>query len=366
MNNIYVLSNSENIISDIKESLLPIGNIRVEGNNSLEIGLDIINNIIPDILILGEDLNFDDIRRVSRAIKTNKRIDNIPLVFCMNKPDASKIDSLFKEKLVDDCLILSSTVSEKRFEIERLIELKRLREELNKNNSELLYLQSEIATYERKRHYLDKKVKEENSEVVANMMHKIRTYLTSIKGGVEILLNNNLEEKDKENMKNIIRKNISNFEEFMNSEDLTRKEEKKSTQPTIAQLKIIYDNVLKRAQFNARNNSVFIFLKPLEKDYSVLANIDDLEFGFESILNGLIYSAKTGSVIKSEVEPQNMRNLLAISFKLKKSSFVRERFESYIQSHYEALKFLPQQNNKLEISEDTDNLTIRFYLLRLS
>ncbi len=366
MNSIYILSNSEDIISSIKESLSPLSELRIEGITSLKLGLDIINSMAPDILILGGDLSFDEIERVSREIRGNKRVENIPIVFSMNNPDASKIDLLFKGKLVDDCLILRSTIPEKRFRIEKLIELKKLREELEKYKSEALYLQSEIATYERKRYYLDRKSNKENKEALINLMHKIRTYLTGIKGGVEILLNNKLSEKENEDIVALIRRNISELEEFINSEDLTTREEKKSLQPTVIQFKGIFDDVAKRAQLEARKNSISLFLKPLDKDYSVLANAEDLEFGLESILKGLIYSAKTGSIIRGEVKPQNAGNLLEISLKIKKDSLVREKFEEYIELHNEALKFLPQQNNKLEISEDFNNLTIRLYLLRLS
>jgi len=363
---IYILTSSNNVLDDIKESLEPLSYLRVEGISSLDMGLDIINEVPPDILLLGEDLGLDEIARISKEIRKNKKLENIPLVYTANDPDSSKIEILLKKSLADDCFLLRYNIAEKKFRIDRLLELKRLREGIERYKIENLYFQSEIAAHERRRYYLDKKRNKESKEALVNMMHKIRTFLTGIKGGMEILLKNELQDEDRENIKTLISRNFSELEEFINSMDLVKMEEKRSLQPRIAQFKNIFDEVFKRAQFEARKKSISLFLEPLKKNYSVLSDAEALEFGFESILRGLIYSTKSGSIIKGEVRPQNVGNLLEVSIWLSEDSINREEFEKYIEYHPEALEFLSLQKNKIEIFEEQQNTILRFYLPQLS
>jgi signal transduction histidine kinase len=363
---IYVLTNSKNVLDSIKESLEPISFIKVIGEVSLGKGLDFIDKSPPDIILLGEDFNLDEVAQIREELNKNRKINNIPVVYSINTPDASKVDLLFKNNLVDDYFPLNYNLSERELRITKLLEFKKLKEEIESLRIENLYYQSELANFERRRFYFDKKKNEENKESLINVMHKIRTFLTGIKEGIELLLGNELKGEDRENIINLIKRNIAEFEEFVNAEDLTLKEEKKNNEPKVTQFKSIFDEVSKRAQLEARKKSISLFVTPLKQDFSVLMNADDLEFGLETIINGIIHSTKSGSIIKGEVKPQQAGNLLEISFQISNDSINKSEFEQYIEHHPEITNFLFSQKNKMEILELEQNIIIRFQLLRLS
>lgn len=363
---IYIFTNSKSILDCVKESLEPIPSLRVQGLNTLDKDIDFMNEIPPDIVLLGEDLGLDEITRIKREIDKNKKLENIPVVYSANDPDSSKIDLLFKKGLVDDCLLLRYSLAEKEFKIAKLLELKKLREEAEKLRIESLYLQSELAAYERRKFYFEKKKNQVNKETLVNMMYKIRTFLTGIKGGLEVLFKNDIQGKDRENIIALVKRNIEELEKFVNSEDLTVKEEKKHRELKVAEFKSIFNEILKRAQFEARKRSISLFLELPERDFSVLSDAVELEFGLESILKGIINSARNGSIIKGEVKPQTTGNFLEFSFSMRKDSISRSALEKYVDYHPEILEFLLSQKTKLEIFESEENLNIRFYLLRLS
>lgn len=363
---IYILTNSKNVLDSIKESLEPISFIKVIGEGTLGQCLDLIDKSLPDIILLGEDLNLDEITQIRGEFNKNKKLENIPIVYSINTPDASKVDLLFKNNLVDDYFSLNNNLSEKEFRIAKLLELRKLREKIENFRIENLYYQSELANFERRRFYLDKNKEKDNKESLINIMHKIRTYLTGIKEGIELLLGNKVDGEDRENVINLIKRNITEFEEFINTEDLTLKEEKKTNEPKVTQFKSIFDEVSKRAILEARKKSISIFLVPLKQDFSVISDANDLEFGLENIIQGIISSTKSGSVIKGEVKPQNEGNLLEVSFTISSDSINRNGFEKFIEHQSESIDFLLSQKNKLEILKLEQNIIIRFYLLRLS
>ena len=363
---IYILTNSKNVLDSIKESLEPIPFVKVIGEGTLGQGLDLIDKSPPDIILLGEDLNVDEITQIRGEFNKNKKLENIPVVYSLNTSDASKVDLLFKNNLVDDYFPLNYNLSERELRIAKLLELKKLKEEIGNLRIENLYYQSELANFERRRFYFDKKKNEENKESLINVMHKIRTFLTGIKGGVELLLDNEVKGEDREKIIALIKRNITEFEEFINAEDLTLKEEKKNNEPKVTQFKSIFDDISKRAQIEARKKSISLFLTPLKQDFSVLSDANDLEFGLESIMQGIIHSTKSGSIIKGDVKPQNAGNLLEVSFQISNDSINRSVFEDYIEHHPEAIDFLLAQKNKLKILEFEQNIIIRFQLLRLS
>jgi len=363
---IYILTNSKNVLDSIKESLEPIPFIKIIGGGTLGESLNFLDRLSSDILLLGEDLNLDEITQIRDVLNKNKKLDDISVVYSMTISDASKIDLLFKNNLVDDYFSLNNNLSEKEFRIAKILELRKLREEVENLRIENLYYQSELANFERRRFYLDKKKYEKNRESLINIMHKIRTYLTGIKEGIELLLGNKVDGEDRENVINLIKRNMVEFEEFINAEDLTLKEEKKINEPKVTQFKSIFDEVSKRAILEARKKSISIFLVPLKQDFSVISDANDLEFGLENIIQGIISSTKSGSVIKGEVKPQNVGNLLEVSFTISSDSINRNGFEKFIEHQSESINFLLSQKSKLEILELEQNIIIRFYLLRLS
>ncbi|MBP8708113.1 MAG: hypothetical protein KBH94_05285, partial [Caldisericia bacterium] len=124
---IYILTNSKNVLDSIKESLEPIPFIKIIGEGTLGESLDFLDRLSPDILLLGEDLNFDEITQIRDVLNKNKKLDDISVVYSMTISDASKIDLLFKNNLVDDYFSLNYNLSEKEFRIAKLLELKKLR-----------------------------------------------------------------------------------------------------------------------------------------------------------------------------------------------------------------------------------------------
>ncbi|MDD5689653.1 MAG: hypothetical protein PHQ76_05195, partial [Caldisericia bacterium] len=174
---IYILTNSKNVLDSIKESLEPIPFIKIIGGGTLGESLNFLDRLSSDILLLGEDLNLDEITQIRDVLNKNKKLDDISVIYSMTISDASKIDLLFKNNLVDDYFSLNNNLSEKEFRIAKLLELRKLRGEIENLRIENLYYQSELANFERRRFYLDKKKYEKNRESLINIMHKIRTYL---------------------------------------------------------------------------------------------------------------------------------------------------------------------------------------------
>jgi len=93
---IYILTNSKNVLDSIKESLEPIPFIKIIGGGTLGESLNFLDRLSPDILLLGEDLNLDEITQIRDVLNKNKKLDDISVVYSMTISDASKIDLLFK------------------------------------------------------------------------------------------------------------------------------------------------------------------------------------------------------------------------------------------------------------------------------
>jgi len=355
------------MLNIVKENLDSIPNISIEGIVKTSFDADLLRNINPDLFVISDDLSLDDILSIAGIIRKDRIIEHLPILFVSLVTDSSKLEWLFEHRLIDEYLMLNISLQEKIVKINLLIRLKTLSEKINNVQIENEYLKSEMSNIGRKKLYLDKKKNIEDKTYLIDLMHYIRTYLTGIKEGFKILTGEDISLKTRKTVIDLVRGNITKFEELVNDKDLTVNEEKKQKIiGGVIQIKKIFEDLSKRTQFEGRKKSISVFFELPDRDYSVLSKSDDLEFAVETLVNCFINTTKIGSVVKVAVIPQTSSSLIEISVRSGKDSIQLDEFRKNIEMYPEIIQSLSSSSERLSFFEDADFSGVKFYIPRLS
>jgi hypothetical protein len=364
----YILTKTSHMLKEITDSLKSFLLIEFEGSSYMEVSYEFIREKNPYILILSEELSMEEIEEMTEKIKTDRVADFIGIVLFVRNFNPSLWTDLLENRRIDAWIERTSSEKVNNFLLYQICDLVKIHRELTKYQINNDYLQSEISYYDRKRLYKEGLEHKERTKELIDFMHFVRTYLTGIKGGMDLILRENMGEEERKIATSLVLRNIHKIEDYINQEDFTVKEEKKSkiVQPIILKLRPLILNLEKQLIYEGRKQSISIFSDFPQSDHSILAKTPDLEILIDSLLKSCLNAVKPGSIVKLGARLLTSSNMIEFSLKSTKEAVDIERLKKEISSQYDALQILNDKDSKLELFDDTSYFGVRFYIPRLS
>jgi hypothetical protein len=356
------------MLKEITDSLKSFTSINFEGSAYVEIGYDFIREKNPFMIILSEELSRGDIDQLTEKIKTNKVAEYIGILLYVRNFNVAKWSLLLEKHRIDGWIEANDPETIQQFTIKQVFNLVKVHRELTKFQINNDYLQSEISYYDRKRVYKEGLEQKERAKDLINFMHFVRTYLTGIKGGVDLVLKENIGGEERKIATALVLRNIHKIEDYINQQDFTVKEEKKYkiAQPIILKLRPLILNLEKQLVFEGRKNSLTIFSDFPQSDHSILAKTVDTEILIDSLLKSCLNAIKAGSIVKFSVKLLSSASMIEFSLKASKEAIDISKLKAEVTAQFDALQILNDKDSKLELFDDTTYFGIRFYLPRLS
>jgi len=345
-----------------------ISSAHFEGSLFMEVSFELIREKNPYFVILSEDLPRESITTIVEKIKTDRFMDFMAVILISHDFDPVQWQGLIEKRWLDGWIDISEPEISKKFRMNRLYDLVKAQRDLAKMRINNEFLQSEISYYDRKRIYKEGLEQKERTKDLINFMHFVRTYLTGIKGGIDLIFKEQIGEEEKKLATTLVLRNIHKIEEYINEQDFTVKEEKKSkvVQPIILKLRPLLLNIEKQLIYEGRKNSISIFSEFPENDHSILAKTPDMEIIVDSLYKGFLSLVKAGSVVRIGAKLLSSASMIEFYFKVNKDSIDRESMISEINNQKDAVQFLNDKESKFELFEESNLLGMRFYLPRLA
>jgi hypothetical protein len=364
----YILTKSSVMLKEIMESLKLTSCFAFEGSSYMDVSYDFIREKNPYLVVLSEELSREDIEGLAEKIKTDRVSEFIAVVLHTRSFNATKWRILLEKNRIDAWIDANESELINSYKLQKIfdqVKLHRSTMQLRINND---YLQSEISYYDRKRMYKEGLEQKERTKELINFMHFVRTYLTGIKGGMDLVLKENIGVEEKKLATSLVLRNIHKIEDYINQQDFTVKEEKKAKtiQPIILKLRPFILNLEKQLTYEGRKKSLTIFTDFPQSDHSVLAKTPDTEILIDSLLTSCLNAVKSGSIIKLGVKLLSSASIIEFSLKANKEAVDIEQLKTEISGQYDALQILNDKDSKLELFDDTTYFGVRFYLPRLS
>jgi hypothetical protein len=364
----YILAKTNHMVKEISDSLAFFPLIYFDGSAYMEITIDVLREKNPYMVVLSEELSEQEIEAITESIRSDKTSDYIAIILYVHTFTAAKWNHLLEKNRIDAWYDDSSPDSVKSFTLYRVYDQVKMCRELTKFQINNDYLQSEISFYDRKRMYKEGLEQKERIKDLINFMHFVRTYLTGIKGGVDLVLNEHIGSEEKKIATSLVLRNIHKIEEYINQQDFTVKEEKRSKtiQPIILKLRSLILNLDKQLVFKGREKNISVFSDFPQSDHSVLAKTPDLEILISSLLVSCLQAIKPGSTVKFIIKLLSSANMVEFSIRSSKESVDMDLLKTVITAQGDVLQILNDKDSKLELFDDAGHFGIRFYLPRLS
>ena len=364
----YILTKTSQMLKEIMDSLISFPLLHFSGSAYSEISYEFIREKNPYLVILSEELSREEIDTLTEKIKMDRDGNYIGVVLHSRNFNSTKWVTLLDNRRIDAWFDETNSSTVVNFTLHHVYETVKTNRELAKYRINNDYLQSEISYYDRKRMYKEGLEQKERVKVFIDFMHFVRTYLTGIKGGVDLVLKDNIGAEEKKIATSLVLRNIKKIEDYVNQQDFTVKEEKKAktVQPIILKLRPLLHNLEKLLIYEGRKKSLSLFSDIPQTDHSILAKTPDTEILIDELLKSCLNAVKPGSVVKFGIKLLNSANMVEFYLKATKDSVNVEILKQEVSSQSDALQVLSDKDSKLELFDDTNHIGVRFYLPRLS
>lgn len=364
----YILTKTSQMLKEIMDSLLSFPSLHFSGSAYSEISYDFIREKDPYLVILSEELSREEIETLTEKIKMDRVGNYIGIVLHSRAFNPTKWVSLLDSRRIDAWFDETNASTVVNFILHQVCDMVKANRELTKFRINNDYLQSEISYYDRKRMYKEGLEQKERVKEFIDFMHFVRTYLTGIKGGVDLIFKENIGQEEKKIATSLVLRNIKKIEDYVNQQDFTVKEEKKSkaVQPVILKLRPLLLNLEKLLIFEGRKKSLSLFSEIPKTDHSILAKAPDTEILIDELLKSCLNAIKPGSIVKFGIKLLNSANMVEFFLKTDKDSIDVAMLRQEVSNQGDAVQVLSDKDSKLELFDDTHHIGIHFYLPRLS
>lgn len=364
----YILTKTTQRLNEILKNLSDLIPLSLDGSAYLEINFETIREKNPTILVLSDELDREDIFQLTESIKSDRSIDSIGIVLWVNRFDNLDWYHLLEKNLIEGWIAENEPKIVQLFFLRHILDYVKIQRDLAKVQINNDFLQSEISFYERKRIYREGLEQKERSRDLVNFMHFVRTYLTGIKGGFDLVLKERIGTEEKKVAMDLVLRNIHNIEDYINQQDFTIKEEKraKTIQPIIIKLRPLLINLEKQIVYEARKRNITVYNDFPQNDHSILAKNADTEILIDSLLTCSLKAIKENSIVKFGARLLNSAHMVEIYLKTNKDTIDAEILKDELSKQVEAMQILNDKESKLELFEETNHFGLRFYLPRLS
>jgi hypothetical protein len=366
MDLIAIISNSEIIAKDIVESFKIIADVRFTNSIVVDQALAFIREEFPQLIFIGEDLTMNEIAQFHKNVKADTMVEAIPIVFLCQQWKASTMDWMVKAGLVDEWIALDQTMNERLFRLNRQLEIASMMKDYRQLKLNHEYVSSELVYYVRSEQKEKRKMDKEQLLELIDIMHYVRTYLTGIMGGYSIVKSPDSSDDQKKEALEIIGKNITKMDDYINKNDLTVNNEFRKKPPIkIMKLSQIIEAISPKIYIIAQKKKLSVVFEKSERDHSILMRHSEILPSIRSALLCFINSSSMGSTVEIGLEALTSANLMRVYTRNLTGKVDMLSLHHYLDEGYEWLSALNDAEAKFELFSDSLFSGIQFYLPRL-
>jgi hypothetical protein len=283
---------------------------------------------------------------------------------------SEKINKWLYKPILDGWIDLHADQAIQQLQLKNGIQRTYSMKKLQKLTLDSQYIQNELALYDRKRKYYEQKTIREKREEAIELMHMVRTHLTVVKDGVQILLNEGINKEQKATAITLIRRNIQKIEEYVNEQELQiqklQNQNEISKQFKIMPIQNLMKKLEKKLQYEASQRNISLIMEPRESKHSILLKSEDLEFMLMDLFQAALMLVKPGSLVYLTAYPLLSANTIELKWVTELASMEQTALFQLLEEHMQTVHWLDDKESKFEKILNADQIGFRFTLLRLT
>lgn len=320
------------------------------------------------VIFISEDFPKEQFNQLIQAIRHDPLLEFISVLVLVESWTSEKMHKWLHKSMLDGWIDLNADPAIKQLQLKNGIQKTYLLKRQQKLTLDNQYIQSELSYYERKRKFQEQKAIQQRKEEAVELMHIVRTHLTIVKDGIQIVLNEEMNEEQKETAINLIFRNIRKIEEYVNEhENLIQEAQNEITQQfKIIPIQSLMTTLEKRLLYEARKRNISLMMEPKESIHSVLLKSEDLELMLMDLFQETLSLVKSGSFVYMTAYPLLSANTVEIKWVTDSANIDPIAFSKTLEEHFQTIQWLDDKESKFEKILNADQTGFRFTLLRLT
>jgi len=368
MDSAYLFTSATDIARQLTDAIHIFSDIEIIPYQDWKRGLLALREKPASIIFVSEEFPKEAFNQFVQAIRHDPLLEYISVFVLVEAWDSETINKWLYKSSLDGWIDLSTDLTMKQIQLKNGIQKTYLLKRQQKLMLDNQYIQSELSYYERKRKFQEQKAIQERKEEAEELMHIVRTHLTIVKDGIQIILNENMNEEQKDTAINLIFRNIKKIEAFVNEhENLIQQDQNEITQPfKIIPIQSLMNTLEKRLLYEAKKGNISLMIEPKESIHSVLLKAEDLELMLMDLFQAALSLVKSGSVVFMTAYPLLSANTVEMKWVTDSANIDPIAFSKMLEDHFQTIQWLDDKESKFEKILNADQTGFRFTLLRLT
>ncbi|MDD4663344.1 MAG: hypothetical protein PHD83_01605 [Caldisericia bacterium] len=368
MDSAYLFTSEDTVASYLVGSVHFFSDIEMITYQDWKKGLTDLRQKSASIIFFSEDFPKEQFNQFIHELRHDPMLEYISVFLLMESWTQEKIKKWLHKSMLDGWIELQADTAIKQIQLKNGIQKTYSQKRLQKLLLDNQFVQSELYFFERKRKYLDQKANHKRKKEAAELMHIVRTYLTVVKDGIQIVLNEEVSDEQKETAVNLIFRNIRKIEEYVNDhENQIQEEQKEITQQfKIIPIQSLIATLEKSLLYEAREKNISLIIEPKESIHSIILKSEDLELMLIELFQAILSLVKPGSVVYLTAHPLLSANTIEMKWITDIANMEPSTFSKTLEDHFQTIEWLDDKESKFEKILNADQIGFRFTLVRLT
>jgi len=370
MDSAYLFTSETDAAENLIALIRGFTDIEINSFQDWKQGLLALRERPGSIIFVSETLPKDQFHPLVQAIRLDPMLEYISVYVLVESWTSEKINKWLYKPILDGWIDLHADQAIQQLQLKNGIQRTYSMKKLQKLTLDSQYIQNELALYDRKRKYYEQKTIREKREEAIELMHMVRTHLTVVKDGVQILLNEGINKEQKATAITLIRRNIQKIEEYVNEQELQiqklQNQNEISKQFKIMPIQNLMKKLEKKLQYEASQRNISLIMEPRESKHSILLKSEDLEFMLMDLFQAALMLVKPGSLVYLTAYPLLSANTIELKWVTELASMEQTALFQLLEEHMQTVHWLDDKESKFEKILNADQIGFRFTLLRLT
>lgn len=368
MDSSYLFTSERVIAEKIISMIQAFSDIQINSFQDVKTGLISLREKPVSVIFVSEEFPRELFNQLILAIRQDPLLEYISLYLLVEIWNQEKVKKWFAKPLIDGWIELQAEVPIKQFQLKSALQKTYSLKRLQKITMDNQFIQNELSYYERKRKYEEQKANRERTEEVNKLMHMVRTHLTVIKDGLQILVSENVSHDQKDTAVNLVSRNIWKIESYIQEHDRPLQEAQTNTTSPfkIIPIQTFINSLESKLMYEARKRNISLYIEPKESTHSVLLKTEDLELMMMDLFQAALQLVKDGGIVYMTAYPLLSANTIEMKWLTEVDNIEQEDFNHLLQAHFQTIQWLDDKESKFEKIWNADQAGFRFTLLRLT
>lgn len=368
MDSAYLFTPEETVASSLVGSVQFFSDIEMMTYQDWKKGLTGLRQKNASIIFFSEDFPKEQFNQFMHELRHDPMLEHISVFLLIESWTPEKITKWLHKSMLDGWIELQADTAIKQIQLKNGIQKTYSQKRLQKLMLDNQFIQNELYFFERKRKYLDQKANYKRKKEAAELMHIVRTHLTVVKDGFQIVLNEAMSDEQKETAVNLIFRNIRKIEEYINDHESQLQEEQKeiTQQFKIIPMQSLIATLEKSLLYEAREKDISLIIEPKKSIHSVILKSEDLELMLIELFQATLSLVKPGSVVYLTAHPLLSANTVEMKWVTNITNMEPTAFSKMLEDHFQTIEWLDDKESKFEKILNADQIGFRFTLVRLT